>query len=907
MKQLFPLAIALATMATFCQTAEAQSKKMWDFSFGVSDADRMNLDADATNWNKTANDAGVSQYWSDLTKLYGTISANGVPLEFLQDLTFSSTGLSKSNNFKLGPTAFRMTRNNMELHLPKLANGQTVTVLARSANSSATNRGIKGNENMTILEGPDGGICLGSQVEGSLGTYTYKWEVTTSEPDSVDVALIMITGGVDIQSIMIDNGDESSSETEEINIAYLYDSSYNGAKDADKNPCGWLANGGLEEDPVWATLGTYNATAIDYNGQALTSAELNDSLMKFDVVVAGEAVSSGNALAKGLLEIVNKVPMLNLKSFMYKKGVWTWGAGVNPSPKATALTIAEGFAEEPLFADLELAEDGTLPLFECDDVTALNGNLIQAYTASADLIANDEVLATVGGNLAIHRHGTKNQYLLIPISSDNMNMAHGNLYTLIDNAVKVLAATKSKVQQAAAPVVKQEAADGITYVTLSSSAPDNTIYYTLDGTEPTTASAVYADTIVVTADSTVLKAFAIAHGFNDSNVTKATIIVKTQAAAPSLSVEGLEGQTILTLNPAEGTIAYYSFNGVTNAAEAQTYTEPIILREPATLTYFAAGNGKLNSEIQQEEITVGGIPVVKDTLAHFTANEAEWFTAALLKDAEGNEQPTPDTNWAAKAAYYWGKSAWSYYGTEVEKEEVVTDSLGVAIKSLVNPEQDSIKVTYKADPAAVKFVYSSADTQWRLRSQGQVFTGECNVAPSYGVGNGATGYYAESATDLIGAPSKGKLTFGGKTGGDPYTASVESTVKFPAPFDVVTYLTNGGTGEPNLCLQTSVDGETWQTVGQLTNAKTQRYYKKDRFHVEGTDELYVRVAQVAGASKGQLYDIYVIATDGISGIETIATEPAQRDTRSYDLFGRQLQAPVRGQLFIQAGKKAILR
>jgi len=749
-----------------------------------------------------------------------------------------------------------------------------------------------------------------SEQSGYPTTYEeYTW-VTPEGDAPVDVD-VQPSNGTHLYFIEV--GEDTGSETKEINIAYLYDSSYNGAKDADKNPCGWLANGGLDEDPVYAALGTYNVTAIDYNGQALTSAELNDSLLKFDVVVAGEAVSSGNALAKGLVEIVNKVPMLNLKSFMYKKGVWSWGAGVNPSPKATTLTVPEDYLDDPLFADLEMlftdngCNDGILPLFEVEDVDAINGNLIQGYSATADLIANDEVLAKVGDNLAIHRHGTKNQYLLIPVSSDNMNKANGNLYTLIDNAVKVLAATKSKVQNAAAPVVAQQAANGMTTITLTCTAAGSTIYYTLDGTDPTTASAVYAEPITITTDSTVVKAFAIAHGYNDSGVTTAVVRVMSQAAAPAVSVENLEGQAIITLTPAEGTLAYFSFNGVTKTAEAQTYTEPIVIREPATLTYFAGGAGKINSELQSQEITVGGIPAVKDTLAHFTSNEEDWFTNAIIKDAEGVDQELPTTNWAAKAAYYWGKSAWNYYGTEIEKEEVVADSLGVTIKSKLDPEQDSIKVTYKVDPASVKYVYSATDTQWRLRSQGQVLTGECNVAPSYAVGNGATGYYAEEATDLIGLPSKGKMTFGGKGSGEPYSASVESLVKFQGPFDVVTYCTMGGTSPATMVIQTSADGETWATQDTLPMPATQRYYKKFRSHIEATDEVYVRVAHIAGSNKAQLYDIIVIATEGMTGIETIVAEAAPADNRSYDLFGRQLQSPVRGQLFIQGGKKAILR
>lgn len=903
----------LSTLAIFTAAAlslTAQERKLWDFSAGLSDADRMNLDADA-NWNNNnVSDDGVTQYWNDATKLSGRLSANGVELEYTGGLTVGTAGLSKNNNFKIGPSAFRMTRNGMTLSLPNLVNGQTVTIQARSANATATDRGIKGNDNMNYISGPAGGICLGNQVEGSEGTYTLVWQVQTDETDSVPVMITMITGGIDIASIMIDDGrGGGQSDMDEINIAYLYDSSYNGAKDASKNPCGWLQNGGLDTDPIYAALQTYNVTAIDYNGQTLTSAELNDSLMKFSVVVAGECVSSGNALAKGLLDIVNKVPMLNLKSFMYKSGVWSWGAGVNPSPKAVSVTIAEDYLEDPLFADVELDDEGNMPLFECEDVTGLNGNLVQGYTALETApIAADEVLATVGdGTNAIHRHGQKNQYLLLPLSSDNMDLVHGNVYVIIDNAVKLLAATKSNVLPAGKPSATVAYADGETTVTLKSSIPGATIHYTVDGTEPTAASAVYSEPLVFTQTAT-LKAFVIAAGYFDSEVLEQAIEIKSVCPAPEISVDGIDGMTTIFLSAEEGANIYYSFNGIKEASNAALYLEPVVITEPATITFFAQSTSKLPSELVSSDIPVGGIPAVKDTVAHFTANEEAWFTNAVIKDANLEDQPVPESNWAAKAAYYWGKSAWSCYSDEVDHTEPVLDADGNQLKDING--NDSIKTIYKLDPQAVKYVYSNTDTQWRLRSQGQLFTGECNVKPELTIGGpDKTGYFAETAQDLIGQPTTGKMTFGGKASGEPYNASIESTQKFQAPFDVVTYTTNGGGSAFDIEIQTSADGENWTAVGKLPVAGTQRYYKKDRCHVSETDELYVRLIQVGGSTKAQVYDILIVTTEGTTGIETIHEDcNSSIATRNlFDLYGRQLTAPVRGQLYIQGGQKIIIR
>ena len=907
----------MATAALMSATQANAEFRKWDFS-NWSAATQSAIEADALWTGDEKGNGTVFEgcYWykagslAEATDAEGNLLANSIVISEMQGLkvtTWGSGWAAIGTDYQVtkdanawgpynGPQYLWLANKGLRIVIPAVERGTEIRIGLESHKPSDA-RGVD-------LYVGDQKVEWTTEQAGYPTTYDdYAWTIPADgEEDVVDVEIRPSNG---CHLYYIEVGEDTGSDVNDINIAYLYDSSYNGAKDADKNPCGWLANGGLDADPVYAALQTYNVTAIDYNGQSLTSAELNDSLLKFDVVVAGECVSSSNALAKGLVEIVNKVPMLNLKSFMYKKGVWGWGAGQNPSPKSGFVTVAEDYLDDALFADLEIEDDGTLRLFESDE--AENGNLVQGYTANADaLIADDEVLATTGENInAIHRHGQKNQYLLIPLSSDNMDQAHGNLYVIVDNAVRILAATKSKVQNAAAPVIAQAAADGVTTVSITCTTSGATIYFTTDGTEPSLASAVYAEPFQVTEDGLVVKAFATAHGYNDSNVSTATIVVKGQAAAPAIAIEGLEGMTVITLTPAEGTNAYYSFNGITTVSGSSLYLEPIVVTEPATLTYFAASDVALPSELLTAQITVGGIPAAKDTVAHFTANEEAWFANVILRDYQMEEQPLPESNWAAKAAYYWGKSAWSYFSDEVDHTEAVLDEEGNPVLDING--QDSIKTVYKPDPTAVRYVYSTVDPQWRLRSQGQLFTGETNVAATYTIGGpDLVGYYAESAQDLIGQPSKGKMTFGGKGSGEPYSACIESTEAFQAPFDIVTYTTNGGGSPYDVEIQTSADGETWTAVGKLPVAETQRYYKKGRVHVDGTDALYVRVTQVGGSTKAQLYDILIVTTEGTTGIEQIQSDNRPASTTQYDLFGRALNTPVRGQLIIQSGHKVIV-
>ncbi len=914
MKKLF-FSTALLATAFFGAFAEEGDgyRRTWDFTKGWSVTTIEKLEADASNWEPQA--TGFQNNPTAMTANetpWVMVNGEKEPIAEMVGMTINSS-LAKAKHCQICTTGSGLA------DVPCFwlnGKGDAVSVKVPAGENvrfgytahGANDRGFKCSTGFADANGA-------TQFTNADNQQIHEVELINSNEGESTLTLTTVNGGSHIYYIIIGEGDAEETIDKNYKVAYLYDGTYNGTKDGEEQPAGWLANGGLETDMAWMTLESFDAEAIDYSTVGLTSAELNDSLLSYDVVVLSEAVSSSNALAKGVLEIVNKVPMLNLKSFFYKSGVWGVGAGKNPSPKSTTVIVAEDFKDDKLFSDVawEGDDESTIRLFDVDDVDAVPGNFVQGYTANeTGLFANDEVFAMTGaGDInAIHVHSAaRNAYMLLPLSSDNYCYLNDNATTIITNAIGILAATKTKVSAVVTPVISMDNYDGGATVSITCSNKLATIYYTLDGTDPTTASTVYSEPFDVTTEGVVVKALAVAQGYDNSAIASAEVKIMSQAAAPSFASVDSEGFTTITLTAAEGASIYFNFVGGEDAATSQLYAEPIVLKEPATLTAFATGDDVLQSAAVSRYYSVGGIPAVKDTIAHFTANEEAWFTNVKIYDYAMVEQEIPTSNWAAKAAYYWGKSGWSYYSTEEDHTEIVYEEDGVTpLKSLVNPDQDSVKTVYKIDPTAVKYVYSTVDTQWRLRSQGQAFTGETNVSALSGVGNNAANYYAETAFDEIGSPSKGKLTFGGKKDGERFTGSVESTVKFEGEFDVVTYLTNGGTSAIVLELQTSTDGETWATVDTLSSATTQRYYKKDRFHISATEPVYVRVAQTGGGSKGQLYDIYVITTDGTTGIEAIsANAPSATIKRIYDLQGRRVNSTAAGQLYIVNGKKVVVK
>ena len=116
-----------------------------------------------------------------------------------------------------------------------------------------------------------------------------------------------------------------------------------------------------------------------------------------------------------------------------------------------------------------------------------------------------------------------------------------------------------------------------TDVTLTASVADSKIYYTTDGTEPTTSSEQYTSGISVTKSGTTIKALAVAEG-KDNVTAEATYTIKPDKPVFSSESKTFNAAFDVTLSLPETTDntskIYYAI-GKTATAESTPYTEPI--------------------------------------------------------------------------------------------------------------------------------------------------------------------------------------------------------------------------------------------------------------------------------------------------------------------------------------------
>jgi len=142
-------------------------------------------------------------------------------------------------------------------------------------------------------------------------------------------------------------------------------------------------------------------------------------------------------------------------------------------------------------------------------------------------------------------------------------------------------------------------------VALSDISPGVTIYYTIDGSVPTTSSPVYSGPIALpigSSKTTTIAAFAVGGGFSASTMASATYAFNLPiAAAPTLSPLGTgtfsSFPTITMSDSTPGATIYYTTDGSTPTASSTVYQTPITLTSSTTIKAIAVAYGYSSSAV----------------------------------------------------------------------------------------------------------------------------------------------------------------------------------------------------------------------------------------------------------------------------------------------------------------------
>jgi hypothetical protein len=164
-------------------------------------------------------------------------------------------------------------------------------------------------------------------------------------------------------------------------------------------------------------------------------------------------------------------------------------------------------------------------------------------------------------------------------------------------------------------------------VSLADATSGATIYYTTNGSTPTTSSTKYTAAIKVSASETI-KALATASGLTTSAVVSAAYVITPPAATPTFSVNAgtyTSAQTVSLADTTAGAIIYYTTNGSTPTTASTKYTGSIKVSATETISAIATAAGYSPSSVAQ-----GTYAIVAATGSGFTAGEMVLHGSAAL-------------------------------------------------------------------------------------------------------------------------------------------------------------------------------------------------------------------------------------------------------------------------------------
>ena len=820
--------------------SKADSKHFWNASADFKNADKM----------ACTHNGGVEKVIEELDGLKFTSSTNAKKVVITYDESQSENASSPNGVYPFGKSFVWINGKNETIEFQANCGQQIRIGIESHKNTEA--RGIS-------LATSTGSLTLESGEPVPMFFNECVWTLSGDESEVANLT-IKTTNGCHIYYIIVGEGDDPNAN--KTKVAYLTE-----------------GNDGTSEAAYQAIAANdqLNVTVTDLTEKINRGA---DFYSKFDAIVVGPSVNDGAGEVKNLIAFY---PILNLNAKLYD----TWGYG-------TVTEFSQGIAKiNNLKSDLFTGfEENTDYYTEGEGEEAINFFSISdnAFTGVklGEFFANDEQLATDFADetiVAIHTHNLyHNAYIFIPVE------AASSASKVLANAIEALKSSKSEITRTSAPKLTLEYKNLYTNISMAMAAsnlPKPHIYYTLDGSDPTETSTEYTEMLNVTAPCTV-KAVAIAEGYLLSEVASKEVGIFTQPATPVIAQSNENGTTTVTLTcETEGVDIWYNYLESNDTTQSMKYTEPFVLKAPATVTAFSVAAGQVFSELATQRVVVKDAVVRRDLIGHFDANTDEWGV-----NASGSTGSTV-------YHFSWGKNAASIYDTTLDP-----------ISTNVDPETGDETPVYPEKP--YEYWVPSEESEWELKSKGQVLIYQ-TMSIGKDVGNEA-GYNPETTGDIIDyAPiTKQDIQFGGKVSGEPYTGAIQSRKKFQGPFNLVSYVGTAAGGENvgRMVFQVSTDSVTWENVGDIMATSTvKRLWKGYERSYEGTDEVYVRIVQEGGGSSVQIYDIYVLNTGensvalkaqfdeeyaSYTGIEAITEKCAKVTKGIYNLNGIRQNSLKRG-------------
>jgi uncharacterized repeat protein (TIGR03803 family) len=382
------------------------------------------------------------------------------------------------------------------------------------------------------------------------------------------------------------------------------------------------------------------------------------------IAVAANYANSAVALATYAIEAQAATPVFSVASGTYKSAqtvaisdttpgatIYYTTNGSTPTPSSTKYTAAisvtstetiEAIAVASGFTNSETAS-ASYTIQTPTAATPVFSPAVGTYASAQSVTISD---STTGATIYYTTNGTtptisSTKYTgAITVSASEIIEAFAVATGYTNSAVA--SATYTITPPAATPVFSPAAG---TYtsaqsVTITDATTDAAVYYTANGTTPSTASTKYTGAISVTSTETI-RAIAVATGYTNSAVASATYTIqKPTVATPDFSPAAgayTSTQSVSITNSSAGATIYYTTNGTTPTTSSTKYSGAITVSATETIEALAIATGDTNSAVASATYTINvptaATPVFSPTAGTYTSVQSISITDATAGSA----------------------------------------------------------------------------------------------------------------------------------------------------------------------------------------------------------------------------------------------------------------------------------
>ena len=553
-----------------------------------------------------------------------------------------------------------------------------------------------------------------------------------------------------------------------------------------------------------------------------------------------------------------------------------------------AFSIAGGEVEEGTTVTISCATEGATIYYTTDGSTPTTSSAVYSGAITVNSAMTIKAMAAKEGN-----------------------------YT--DSEVASATFTIKAREVVATPVISPaggEVAAG-TAVTISCATSGATVYYTTDGSTPTTSSAVYSGAITVNSAMTV-KAMAAKNGYyTNSSVAAAAFTIKVEAVAVSTPVispaggEVEEGTTVTITCATEGATVYYTTDGTEPTTSSAVYSGAITVNSAMTIKAMAAKSGNYtNSGVATATFTIKEVVVEPETPVEPEEPEEPVIDEALQQAIVAAQEVAACAGVGYPSSSAATRVALDNAIANAQAGNATVSDLENAVSAFKNEVND---IQMPEDGVTYKFVNVAQNgTKYYIKyaSSGISMVTDESQATEYtceAIGGDEYAFVTSDGRYLIWKGPNGSegFLFWKKTYG--YNSNKGYVTSYNSTYCdlVVEKLTNGG----NVSASSNADLFGMMAIQGMRYSRSEYGYftiKSDGTFDASSDPYY-------NSSYSSAF--YIVATgtaakgsriDGTTAVEEVTVERVADDA-IYDLTGRKVTEMRAGEIYIQNGKKILKR